>query len=160
MVECWWFSHPGESADLESRASSARLPTRLHPHSPLGGGGLVTKSCDPTDCSLSGSSVHEDCPGKNTGVGCHWLLQGIFLTQGSNSGLPHCRQILYCLSQGCPQIRKRHLCWFTRKHFYLGFLLFTPLVTKVFYCKLISLFSCWCSIFMKIQQWSIWQILF
>ena len=34
-------------------------------------------------------------PGKNTGVGCHFLLQGIFLTQGSNPGLLHCRQILY-----------------------------------------------------------------
>ena len=33
-------------------------------------------------------------PGKNTGVGCHFLLQGIFLTQGSNPGLPHCRQTL------------------------------------------------------------------
>ena len=39
-----------------------------------------------------------DFPGKNTGVGCHFLLQGIFLTQGSNSGLLHCRQILYHLS--------------------------------------------------------------
>ena len=37
-------------------------------------------------------------PGKNTGVGCHSLLQGIFLTQGSNPGLLNCRQILYCLS--------------------------------------------------------------
>ena len=37
-------------------------------------------------------------PGKITGVGCHFLLQGIFLTQGSNPGLPHFRQILYCLS--------------------------------------------------------------
>ena len=35
-----------------------------------------------------------DSPGKNTGVGCHFLLQGIFLTQGSNPGLLHCRQIL------------------------------------------------------------------
>ena len=35
-----------------------------------------------------------DSPGKNTGVGCHFLLQGIFLTQGSNLGLPHCRQML------------------------------------------------------------------
>ena len=35
-----------------------------------------------------------DSPGKNTGVGCHFLLQGIFLTQGSNPGLPHCRQTL------------------------------------------------------------------
>ena len=42
-------------------------------------------------------------PGKNTGVGSHSLLQGIFLTQGSNSGLLHCRQFLYRLShQGSP----------------------------------------------------------
>ena len=37
-------------------------------------------------------------PGKNTGVGFHSLLQRTFLIQGSNPGLPHCRQILYCLS--------------------------------------------------------------
>ena len=37
-------------------------------------------------------------PGMNTGVGSHSLLQGIFPTQGSNPGLLHCRQILYCLS--------------------------------------------------------------
>ena len=42
-------------------------------------------------------------PGNNTGVGCHSLLQGIFLTQGSNLGLLHCRPILYHLShQGSP----------------------------------------------------------
>ena len=40
-------------------------------------------------------------PGKSTGVGCHFLLQGIFPTQGSNPGLPHCRQTLYCLSYLC-----------------------------------------------------------
>ena len=39
-----------------------------------------------------------DFPGQNTGVGCHFLLQGIFPTQGSNPGLPHCRQALYHLS--------------------------------------------------------------
>ena len=39
-----------------------------------------------------------DSPGKNTGVGCHSLLQGIFPAQGSNPGLLHCRQILHCLS--------------------------------------------------------------
>ena len=37
-------------------------------------------------------------PGKNTGVGCHFLLQGIFPTQGSSPGLLHCRQMLYPLS--------------------------------------------------------------
>ena len=54
--------------------------------------------CDPMDCSPPGSSVHGDLPGKNTGVGCHALLQGIFPTQRSNPGLPHCRLILYHLS--------------------------------------------------------------
>ena len=37
-------------------------------------------------------------PDKSTGVGCHFLLQGIFPTQGSNLGLLHCRQMLYHLS--------------------------------------------------------------
>ena len=49
---------------------------------------LVAQSC-PTlskfmSCSLPGSSVHEDAPGKHTGVGSHALLQGIFPTQESN----------------------------------------------------------------------------
>ena len=39
-----------------------------------------------------------DSPGKNTGMGCHFLLQGIFPTQESNPGLLHCRQTLYPLS--------------------------------------------------------------
>ena len=44
-----------------------------------------------------------DSPGKNSGVGCHFLLQGIFPTQGSNLGLLNCKQILYHLShQGSP----------------------------------------------------------
>ena len=61
--------------------------------------------CDPKDGSPPGSSVHGDSPGKNTRVCCHALLQGIFPTQGSNPGLPHCRQILYLLShQGSPRI--------------------------------------------------------
>ena len=64
--------------------------------------------CDPMNCSPPGSSVHEDSPGKNTGVSCHVLLQGIFPTQGLNSHLLHllhCRQILLPLThQGSP-------CW-------------------------------------------------
>ena len=39
------------------------------------------------DCSPSGSSVHGDSPGKDTGVGCHAPLQGIFPTQGRTQGL-------------------------------------------------------------------------
>ena len=70
---------------------------------------LVAQSCltlcDPMDCSPPGSSVHGDSPGKNTGVGCLALLQGIFPTQGLNPGLLHCRWILYHLShQGSPRI--------------------------------------------------------
>ena len=60
---------------------------------------------DSMDCSLPGSSVHGDSLGKNTWMGCHVLLQGIFPTQGPNPGLPHCRQVLYQLShQGSPGI--------------------------------------------------------
>ena len=60
--------------------------------------------CYPMDCSCPGSSFHGIFPGKNTGVGCHFLLQDIFLTRGSNLGLLPCRQILYHLSyiQGSP----------------------------------------------------------
>ena len=70
---------------------------------------LVTWSCPtlcgPLDCCPPGSSVHEDSPGKNNGVGYHALLQGIFPTPGSNPGLPHCRWIRYQLShQGSPWI--------------------------------------------------------
>ena len=59
---------------------------------------LVAQSCptlcNPMNYSLAGSSVHGiGSAGKNTGVGCHALLQGIFPTQGSNPGLPHCRWI-------------------------------------------------------------------
>ena len=43
--------------------------------------------CDPMDCSPPSSFVHADCAGKNTGVGCHALLQGLFPPQGSNPRL-------------------------------------------------------------------------
>ena len=50
-------------------------------------------------------------PGKNAGVGSHFLLQGIFLTQRSNPGLLHCRLILYCLShQGSPPSLAQGYC--------------------------------------------------
>ena len=44
--------------------------------------------CAPMDCSPPASSVHGDFPGKDTGLGCWFLLQGIFPTQGSNPSLP------------------------------------------------------------------------
>ena len=66
---------------------------------------LVTQSCptlcDPMDCSPLGSSVYEDSPGKNTGVGLPCPPPEDF----SKRCLPHCRWILYCLShQGSPRI--------------------------------------------------------
>ena len=65
---------------------------------------LCLTLCDPMDYSPPGSSLHGHSPSKNSGVGCHALLQGIFPTQGLNPGLPHCRWILYHLShQGSPR---------------------------------------------------------
>ena len=53
--------------------------------------------CNPMGCSPPGSSVHGILQATIM-ESCHALLQGIFLTQGSNLGLLHCRQILYHLS--------------------------------------------------------------
>ena len=92
---------------------------------------LCSALCDPMDCSSPGSSVRGILqarilewvaisssressrprdwtwvsPGKNTGVGCHLFLQGIFLTQGLNPGLLHCRQTLYpCATREAPLV--------------------------------------------------------
>ena len=86
--------------------------------------------CNPIDCMQPTRLLCPwDSPGKNTGVGCHSLLQGIFLVQGLNLVLLHCRQILYFsvtrealliknfLAQCClhrtssnkPQMLKKHL---------------------------------------------------
>ena len=68
---------------------------------------LATQSCstlcDPVDCSPPCASVHGDSLGKNTGVGSLSLLQGIFLTRGSDPGLPPCRRILYHQPPGKPK---------------------------------------------------------
>ena len=82
---------------------------------------LCLMLCDPRDCSPPGSSVRWDFPGKNTGVGCHALLQGIFPTQGSNPGLPHCRWILLPseppgkpdIKHNCPTKKKLEGLWKT-----------------------------------------------
>ena len=71
---------------------------------------LVAKSCPtllrPRGLQPARLLRPQDFPGKNTGVGCHFLLQGNFLTQGSNLGFPHCRQMLYHLSHRgiCPSL--------------------------------------------------------
>ena len=68
------------------------------------GGGLVAKLHPTLATPLTvGGQAPLSMGFKNTGVGCHFLLQGNFSTQGSNPGLPHCRQALYPLShRGSP----------------------------------------------------------
>ena len=76
---------------------------------------VLSDSVTPWTVTPPGSSVHGDSSGKNTGVGGHALLQGIFPTQGSNPDLPHCRQILYHLChQGSPWILEWVACPFSR----------------------------------------------
>ena len=58
----------------------------------------MSDSCDPRDCTLARLLCPWGSPGNNTGVGCDFFLQGVFLTQGLNLGLLHCRQFLYRLS--------------------------------------------------------------
>ena len=77
---------------------------------------LYLKLCVCVNCSVVSKSLlpHElkptsflcpwNSPGKNSGVGSHSLFQGIFLIQGSNPGILHCGQFLYCLEPpGKPQ---------------------------------------------------------
>ena len=79
-----------------------------------------------------------DSPGKNTAVSCHALLQGIFLIQGSNLGLLHCRQILYCwVSRETPiniytswLIKSRLLIWSIEKIRMILILNILPQTTK------------------------------
>ena len=58
----------------------------------------VSGSLRPYGLSPAGILSPWDSPDKNTGVGCHFLLQEIFPTKGSKLGFLHCRQALYHLS--------------------------------------------------------------
>ena len=60
--------------------------------------------CNPMDCGPQGSSVYGDSLGKITGVGCHALLQRIFLTQGSN---PPLLCLLYWQAGSLPLVHLR-----------------------------------------------------
>ena len=96
-------SPPGDLSDpeIESVSPACRQPKYYYEsESPS----VVLDSLDPTDYTFS----PWNSPGQNTGVGSLFLLQGIFPTQGSNPGLPHCRQILHQLShKGGPNITIR-----------------------------------------------------
>ena len=89
--------------------------------------------CDPMDCSLPGSSVHGIF--QAIVLECHFLLQRIFPTQGSNPGLPHRRQTLYRLShQGNP-------CDYLELNSYIFFLLkrlaFLKIHCLIFSCSFV-----------------------
>ena len=104
-----------DSCCLKCNAPKFQVYVYVHPRPTL---------CYPMECSLPGSSVHGDSPGKNTGVGCHALLQWVFLTQEFNPSLLHCRQILYLLShmwKASPSTYKgkRYMCVCIYIHTYI-----------------------------------------
>ena len=77
---------------------NAQITTQLHSSHTL-----VSCSVMSNSFTTSRPLCPWDCPGQNTGVGCHFLLEGIFLAQGSNPSLLQCSWILYQLShQGSP----------------------------------------------------------
>ena len=88
---------PDSGIEPMSPALAAGFFTIVPPICGVAGGGgkevcaksfqLCPSLYNPMGYSPPGSSVHRDSPGKNTGVGCHALLQGVFPTQGSNLGL-------------------------------------------------------------------------
>ena len=94
----------GESTRISVTPESSYVPSSRQPFYPKDMSvclvtSVVFNSLGPHGLySPPGSSVCGDSSGKNTGVGCHALLQGIFSTQGPNPGLLHRRQILYHLS--------------------------------------------------------------
>ena len=85
--------------------------------------------CNPMDYSLPGSSAHGDSAGKNTGVGCHSLFQGIFPTQGLNPGLPYCRWFftIWAMSEAS-YIRYVSYISTQRTHFFI------PALINTLYC--------------------------
>ena len=74
-------------------ASPGQLPINLEPRCVLSHS-VMSHSLQPHGLQTARLLFPWDSPGKNTGVGFHALLQGSFMTHGSNPGLPHCRRIL------------------------------------------------------------------
>ena len=96
-----WASPPTLWAFL---SSSEREAVRLTSPSKSVSHSVVSNSLHPCELYPTRLLCPWNSPGKNTGVGCHFLFQGIFPTQGLNPSLLHCRQTLYHVShQGSPQ---------------------------------------------------------
>ena len=93
-------SPPNHSRKVRSWYGSWRIP--FPPPAFLGGVCVcVAQSCSTLCDPMEGPPLSMNSPGKNTRAGGHSLLQGIFPTQGSSLGLPHCRQILYHREAPC-----------------------------------------------------------
>ena len=134
----------------------------------------VVSLCDPMVCPWNS-------PGENTGLGCHSLLQGIFLTQGWNPGLLHCWQILYHMSHQesphyilSPYLFYTWKClpfWLPSSYFPFSYpiLTFGNQKSDLFFCEFACLFGFWSiidllhyvssltlhndSIFLEISKW-------
>ena len=92
-IHLWWHSNQSTVGDhrynthcFKSQLKEKKCEMKNH-------NCVCAQSCltpwDPVDCSMPGSSAYGNFPGKNTEDGCHSLLQGIFLAQGSNPCLLH-----------------------------------------------------------------------
>ena len=120
-----WFVYftLGWSILMQTAYSTISRETHFQKGDPLSGSPLrnviVTQSCL-TLCDLMEPArllCPWNSPGKSTGVGCHFLLQGIFPTQRSNLGLRHCGQILYHLShQGSTLFPQKYIAIKKKKH--------------------------------------------
>ena len=105
---------PSSSLEADESQANGAQNMRLVTNTGCTGGCCLGKESESESHSvMSNSATHAlqlfppwDFPGKSTGVGCHFLLQGTFPTQGWNPGLPDCRQTLL-LSEPRELLR----CW-------------------------------------------------
>ena len=105
LLPCWAFVSAGIKDILRCKSFQKELGLCFESVSCS----VMSNSSQPCGLKPARLLCPWDFPGKNTGVGCHFLLQRIFPTQGSNPGLLHCRQILYHLSH----LRSPGLCFIT-----------------------------------------------
>ena len=127
-----------------------------------------SKSCSVVSDSLRLHGLYSpwNSPDQNTGVGCLSLLQGIFPTQGSNPGLPHCRLIIYQLShKGNPGsfiCRQVLFPWYFFKNVFFLFGCSRSLSKHKVVCSMWVLLDVACRIFAcgtQTLSWGIWDLI-
>ena len=94
-------------------------------------------------CNPPGTSAHGDSPGKNTAVGSHSLLQGIFPTQGSNPDLLHCRRTVYRLSLKLLLLGPIYAIIWYMLYLYIFIYIYIAIMQRQL-LHLCMLFLCWC----------------